>query len=308
MQTIIMTVGTSLRTNRDNNLPDEQKRPWINQKIAPDELMIQDREKAIAWMNQTPWELISAETHTLYRLNPQLKDEIILLYSATTSGQECAEVLQQFFEISGQSNVQIRQIPEINYDLDEKGTVLEKMAKLLKDLIKSAKGNVTLAATGGFKAQTMIMALVGNSLGVPVCYVHEQYQTLVYLPYLSTDGEAKVIILKADLPISSRQRNQVNALSKTEHHCPRNWDKAAKILSEINWVDHICFDKRAFTAPQNGIKVANYKTRDGYYILWLHLYDDQKHRIAVSIETTGYTDKHLEDSLRELRERLGHLL
>ena len=87
-----------------------------------------------------------------------------------------------------------------------------------------------------------------------------------------------------------------------------NWDKAAKIISEINWVDRVSFDTKAFSASQNGIRVANYKTRDGYYILWLHLYDDQKHRIAVSIETTGYTDKHLEDSLRELRERLGHLL
>jgi len=108
MQTIIMTVGTSLRTNRDNNLPDEQKRPWINQQFAPDQLLIQDREKAIAWMNKAPLELISAETHTFSRLSSQFNDEIILLYSATTSGQECAEVLQQFFQASGQTDVQIR--------------------------------------------------------------------------------------------------------------------------------------------------------------------------------------------------------
>jgi hypothetical protein len=32
MQTIIMTVGTSLRTNSDRDLSNNQKRPWVAHK------------------------------------------------------------------------------------------------------------------------------------------------------------------------------------------------------------------------------------------------------------------------------------
>ncbi|NEQ95974.1 MAG: putative CRISPR-associated protein [Cyanothece sp. SIO2G6] len=190
MQTIVMTVGTSLRTNSDRDLPNDQKRPWITNKSRFDNQRIfDDFSEPLAWMKNADPEDISAETNTLWRLEPDLGDRILLLHSATLSGQECAEVLQLYFQTYfGQKQVDLEPIPDINYDLEGWAFPLDQMAQLLRERIQQAQlhGSVTLAATGGFKAQTMVMGLVGNALQVPVCYVHEAYKALIYLPFINT--------------------------------------------------------------------------------------------------------------------------
>jgi len=116
------------------------------------------------------------------------------------------------------------------------------MAKLLRQRIQQAQENslVTLAATGGFKVQTMVMGLVGNALGVPVCYIHEAYKTLVYLPYINTSGQP---ISKSNrfygskLPESGRSRDRVIQVQaeKQGHHRPKSWKKMEKILKDLPW-------------------------------------------------------------------------
>jgi putative CRISPR-associated protein (TIGR02619 family) len=304
MQTIIMTVGTSLLTNPDRDLP--KKRPWLGQKT------IGDRTNAIPWMNQADWEFISAETNTLSRLlNLNTDDEIVLLHSDTTDGLECAEVLQEFIKTAmGQQNVRLRQLPGIHYELDESGSALERMAQLLKELIDQAQGSVTLAATGGFKAQTMIMALVGNACAVPVCYVHEKYRALVYLPYFSDNVKPKEVMRRANLPESGVVRSKVIKVQDDSqgHHRPKVWKKVEKMLQGIPWVDYVRFDKNAFNAPKNGVKGATRQTQDGRNVLWIHLYESEDTKIGVSVETTGHTPEHLEQATAELRERLGRLV
>ncbi|MGL4502554.1 MAG: putative CRISPR-associated protein [Planktothrix sp.] len=304
MQTIIMTVGTSLLTNPDRNLEAADKRPWVGKKT------IIDRAEAIKWMDQTAPELISAETNTFWRLDLRNNDEIILLHSDTPSGLECAEVLKDYFENSlGQKKVYLKKIPGINYDLDAKASALEKMADLLKSLLEEAKGIPTLAATGGFKAQTMIMALVGNALGVPVCYIHEDYQALIYLPYFLESGQTKSIVRPANLPPSSKPRKDViNVQDDTQgHHRPKLWKKVEKMLKEIPWVEYVRFDKQAFSAPKNEIKAATRGTSDGRHVFWIHLSESEEKKIAVSVETTGYTEEHMTQASVELRERMGRL-
>ncbi|MGY2716457.1 putative CRISPR-associated protein (TIGR02619 family) [Thermostichus sp. MS-CIW-19] len=298
MQTIIMTVGTSLLTNPDKNL--EPQRPWLGQKT------IGDPERALAWMKKTDLELISAETNTYYRLDPTPQDALILLYSETSEGLECAQILQLFFEEAlGQQQVSLVPLPGVNYELE--GSSLERMAELLRQLAESAKGIVTFAATGGFKAQAMIMAVVGSQLGIPVCYIHEQYKSLVYLPYLQPQVQPR--IPRAALPDSGRDRSQVIQLrSDSSHHRPRSWVKVEKLLRDLPWVDLVRYDSNAYAAPKNGVKAANRRTEDGRHILWVHLHESQDTHLAVRVETTGYTPDHLEQAAAELRERLGRLL
>jgi len=298
MQTIIMTVGTSLLTNPDKNL--QPPRPWLGQKT------IGDPERALAWMRKTDLELISAETNTYYRLDPTPQDALILLYSETPEGQECAQILKLFFEEAlGQQGVSLVPLPGINYELEESS--LERMAELLKQLAESAKGLVTFAATGGFKAQAMVMAVVGSQLGIPVCYIHEQYKSLVYLPYLQPQVQPR--IPRASLPDSGRNRAEVIQLrSESSHHRPRSWVKVEKLLRDLPWVDLVRYDPNAYAAPKNGVKAANRKTEDGRHMLWIHLHESQDTHLAVRVETTGYTPEHLEQAAAELRERLGRLL
>lgn len=298
MQTIIMTVGTSLLTNPDKNL--QPQRPCVGQKT------IGDPERALAWMKKTDLELISAETNTYYRLDPTPQDALILLYSETSEGLECAQILQLFFEEAlGQQQVSLVPLPGVNYELE--GSSLERMAELLRQLAESAKGIVTFAATGGFKAQAMIMAVVGSQLGIPVCYIHEQYKSLVYLPYLQPQVQPR--IPRAALPDSGRDRSQVIQLrSDSSHHRPRSWVKVEKLLRDLPWVDLVRYDSNAYAAPKNGVKAANRRTEDGRHILWVHLHESQDTHLAVRVETTGYTPDHLEQAAAELRERLGRLL
>lgn len=314
MQTIIMTVGTSLRTNADRDLPDEKKRPWVARKGKFEDCRIfATTEEPLAWMKAADLELISAETNTFWRLNPEPSDRLLLLHSATESGQECAEVLKVYFqEQLGQQQVNIEPIPDINYELDKAGSPLEQMAELLRQRIEQAQtsGLVTLAATGGFKAQTMVMGLVGNALSVPVCYIHEAYKALVYLPYINTSGQAEAkSYYRANLPESGRSRDQVLQLQaeKQGHHRPKSWKKVAKILQDLPWVDLVHFDSQAFSAPKNGVKGSPRDLDDGRKVLWLHLYESEKATMAVSIETTGYTPEHLKAAADELRERLGRI-
>lgn len=261
MQTIIMTVGTSLLTNLDKDL--QPQRPWVGQKT------IGDPEQALAWMKRTDLELISADrasgteslTNTYYRLDPTSNDALILLHSETPDGLECAQILKLFFEQElGQQQVSLVPLPGINYELE--GSSLERMAELLKQLPESAKGLVTFAATGGFKAQAMIMAVVGSQLGVPVCYIHEQYKSLVYLPYLQPQVQPR--IPRADLPDSGRDRSQIIQIrSDASHHRPRSWAKVERLLRDIPWVDLVRYDPHAYSAPKNSVKAANRKTEDG---------------------------------------------
>jgi putative CRISPR-associated protein (TIGR02619 family) len=298
MQTIIMTVGTSLLTNPDKNL--EPQRPWVGQKN------IGDPEQALAWMKRTDLELISAETNTYLQLDPTSNDALILLHSETPDGLECAQILKLFFEQElGQQQVSLVPLPGINYELE--GSSLERMAELLKQLAESAKGIVTFAATGGFKAQAMIMAVVGSQLGIPVWYIHEQYKSLVCLPYLQPEVQPR--IPRAGLPDSGRPRSEVIQLQvDSSHHRPRSWVKVEKLLRDIPWVDLVRYDPHAYAAPKNSVKASNRKTEDGRHILWIHLHESQDTHLAVRVETTGYTPEHLELAATELRQRLGRLL
>ncbi|MEN9252316.1 MAG: putative CRISPR-associated protein [Thermostichales cyanobacterium BF3_bins_165] len=298
MQTIIMTVGTSLLTNPDKDLED--KRPWLGQKT------IGDSQQALAWMKSTEMELISAETNTYWRLDPTPRDALILLHSETSSGLECAQILKLYFEQElGQQDITLVPLPGINYALDEQGSSLERMANLLKSLVENAKGRITFAATGGFKAQAMIMA--GNQLGIPVCYIHEQYKSLIYLPYLQEGSQQRVN--RADLPDSGRDRSEVIQVQTGKaHHRPRTWPKVEKLLQDIPWVDLVRYDSQAYAAPKNGLKSCPRKTPDGRHILWIHLHESENTHMAVMVETTGYTRDHLEQAAAELRERLGQLL
>jgi len=231
---------------------------------------------------------------------------LILLHSETPDGLECAQILKLFFEQElGQQQVSLVPLPGINYELE--GSSLERMAELLKQLAESAKGLVTFAATGGFKAQAMIMAVVGSQLGVPVCYIHEQYKSLVYLPYLQPQVQPR--IPRADLPDSGRDRSQIIQIrSDASHHRPRSWAKVERLLRDIPWVDLVRYDPHAYAAPKNSVKASNRKTEDGRHILWIHLHESQDTHLAVRVETTGYTPEHLELAATELRQRLGRLL
>ena len=304
MQTIIITVGTSLRTNPDRNLSPDKQRPWLKHldKYNHKKEIIKKND-ALSWMEKTEMELISAEINTFQRMSITPKDEILLLHSDTVSGKECAVVTKMYLEqCHGQEKVYLHKIPGINYDTEKSS--LQQMAELLNKLINEAKGDITLAATGGFKAQTMIMALIGNKRGVPVCYVHEDYRQLIYLPHITESGDTEYQISSANLPDSSIPRSEIIKISGIEHHRPNSWKKVEKVLQKIYWIDYVRYDQNAYNAPLNGIK----ESPRANNIIWIHLYQSEDKKIALSVETTANTPEQRGEAVRELTKRLGSIL
>ena len=60
---------------------------------------------------------------------------------------------------------------------------LGKLVRLLSEIIRSerTRGEVSIAATGGFKAEIAVANLVGALLGTPVYYIYEQFEQLIKL-------------------------------------------------------------------------------------------------------------------------------
>jgi hypothetical protein len=157
----------------------------------------------------------------------------------------------------------------------------------------------------------MLMALVGQELRLPVCYVHERYRALIYLPALRIGRVNQPSALRPfpiDLPESSVPRNKVLQLSGIKHHRPKSWTKVEKMLCSLPWVEKVYYDERAYAAPRNGVKAPRQTTRDGCHIIWMHLEEDKQHRMAIAIETTGHSPEHVEKAATVLRQGLGRLL
>ena len=108
-----------------------------------------------------------------------------------------------------------------------------------------------------------------------------------------------------ELPVSTRNRAEVITVSKKSHHRPKSWKKLEEQLEYFLWIDSVRYDKQAYNAPQNGVKLAREKNKDGKHIFWIHLYESEDTTMAVSIETTGYTEKHAQHTLSILQRVLN---
>lgn len=174
MKTVITTVGTSLLTNRDD-------RPWAGWRSGNP---FPEQDKITHWLIQADPRRISAETHTWYRLgildSPD-KVQVILVHSQTLDGKFCAEQLQKYAEIR-HLQADVRQIDGLTYaDAITFNKGLVRLVRVLAEIIHAnqKRGEVLLAATGGFKAEIAIANLVGILLQVPVYYIYEQFEQLI---------------------------------------------------------------------------------------------------------------------------------
>lgn len=296
MRTIVVTVGTSLLTNKDD-------RPWAGN------VSIGDTFQALEWMDKTEMERISAETHTLYMLNLKQDDTIELLHSDTESGWECAKLLKEFLKRKwDQKAVRMHKLPGINYDSDNVCSSLQLMAQQVERLITQDHDNqITFAVTGGFKAQAAVMATIGSYYGIDVCYIHEQYRSLIYIPPFKPSTEIIIPKTDIDLPRSDKAPSQKYAITTTEHHPVRVRNMLIKRLSELPWVDWFYAGEEAYKAPRNGVKSAPHPTSDGRKRFYIYIMDDPTHKMPLVIETLGVTEEHELAMMRALQHLLSDL-
>jgi putative CRISPR-associated protein (TIGR02619 family) len=168
-RTLICTVGTSLLSNRDG-------RPWGGWKDGqplPEAAAVDD------WLAQADPALASAETNTLRGLGLREDDHVLLLHSDTPVGEYCSGRLRTWLQ-SRCRDVSERRLEALGYhgaSFAQRG--LRRLTDEAATAVRRARAagrEPLFCATGGFKAETAFLNLLGALLQVEVCYIHEQFR------------------------------------------------------------------------------------------------------------------------------------
>lgn len=109
---------------------------------------------------------------------------IVLVHSATPGGRLVAKVLEKFFNARKHA-VKTAEVPDLQDENPDRFRThgLRNLANVICKELKSNGGpQCAINATGGYKAQIAIAVLIGQSLRVPVYYLHEKFKSIISLP------------------------------------------------------------------------------------------------------------------------------
>ncbi len=177
----VSTVGISLLTNSD----------WRRGSPLPSPQEIDDRLESL------PWSESCAELNTLGKIQLCENDRVRLLCSSTDVGQYCGERLKEFLSKRCRK-VEMREVNYLGYDNTH---FMQYGLKKLVDLAIEAHQEAISSqlepiycATGGFKAETAVLFLIGALLNVEAYYVHEYFKEIVKLPKLPLRWDHESVI------------------------------------------------------------------------------------------------------------------
>ena len=192
---LIVTVGTSLLTNRDD-------RPWAGWN-GRDDNPLPDATDVETWLARTDPVQASAETNTLQAIDVQESDHLLFLHSDTREGRFCSERLQHFYtDVMKCRDVAGRPLTALGYAHDsfsQKGLkVLVQEAIKAVNQAREKNLDPVFCATGGFKAEIAFLNLLGALLEVEVYYIYEKFQEIVRLPRLPLDWNTEWVLQRQD--------------------------------------------------------------------------------------------------------------
>ncbi|MBI2190702.1 MAG: putative CRISPR-associated protein [Planctomycetes bacterium] len=136
-------------------------------------------------------EKLSAEIHSLAKMDLQSNDRVLLLASATADGYACALAVEMYLKRhwDGLSVVTDRIVGLQVHDasLFRKQGVVNFVRRCMREVNDYGRENVVLNPTGGFKALVPYTVLIGMLKRVPCRYIFEQSKTLLELPPLPVE-------------------------------------------------------------------------------------------------------------------------
>ncbi len=184
---LLTTIGTSLLTNRD-------ARPWAPWQWGQP---LPDADMVAAWLQEADPVLISAESHTLERLDVGATDTLVLLPSDTPEGRFCAEQLAAYYKLLAKEVRQetLRALGYARFAEQGLRSLIDTVFGLYRDYRNLHE--IVFVATGGFKSEIAYLNLIGALLQVEVVYIHEQFRELVRLPRLPLTWDLSFIEAQA---------------------------------------------------------------------------------------------------------------
>jgi putative CRISPR-associated protein (TIGR02619 family) len=136
-------------------------------------------------------EKLSAEIHSLAKMNLDRHDRVVLLASATDDGCACALAVEMYLKKywDGLTVVteRIAGLQVRDARLFRQQGVVNYLRRCLREVHDYGRENVVLNPTGGFKALVPYAVLIGMLKRVPCRYIFEQSQTLLELPPLPVE-------------------------------------------------------------------------------------------------------------------------
>ncbi len=199
--TLLATVGTSLANNLaalGRSAPDADEPSAIAslralaQGIAPDSpLPLPERIAETLHRLPRGHRLAGAEVNTVEAIARRREmdlQRLVLLPSDTEAGRSVAEVLRAYFEAHDDlrlAEVCVEPVGGLRED-EPSRFKSEGLRNLVHGLARYVQryghDYVAIDATGGYKAQIALAALLGQALNVPVFYKHERFDAIIDLP------------------------------------------------------------------------------------------------------------------------------
>ncbi|GIX03296.1 MAG: hypothetical protein KatS3mg113_0302 [Planctomycetaceae bacterium] len=191
---LLITVGTSLLTNRD--------RPWAgwnprDKKPLPEQKVVE------AWLMTASECQISAETNTLRSIGLEESDHLVFLHSETTEGQFCAQQLAAYY-LARQlcKQAELRQIGSLGYEQESfiNRGLKSLISVVIQEVRKAREGHQIplFCATGGFKAEIAFLNVLGALLKIEVYYMRELFREVVRLPQLPLSWDVEYVLKHRD--------------------------------------------------------------------------------------------------------------
>ena len=153
---------------------------------------------------------LSAEIHSLVRMEVQAGDRVRLVHSDTTDGAVCARLVQAYLrEKLGVADTGLDRVAGLQVDdaaLFRREGVPNLFRTVLAEGDRCGWVNLVLNATGGFKAAIPYMTLAGMFFAVDVAYIFDNGRELIRVPRLPVEFDTGR--LEAFLPAMDRMERE----------------------------------------------------------------------------------------------------
>ena len=154
---------------------------------------------------------------------------VFFFHSATDDGRAIGAILTDYFRRRGHNPVEAKEIADLQ-DKDPRRfrtRGLRNLAQGLCDIVRTHSSSAcVINATGGYKAQVAIAVLIGQALGISVCYMFEGFSEIIDFPPMP---------VSLDFEMWMRATGLLTALARETEPCLREqfeeeWDERYESL------------------------------------------------------------------------------
>lgn len=201
---LISTVGASFISNLSGS-PEAIKAAW-NAERWPE---------VARWLRQIgPADRIcGAEINTIHEL--MVKDNIsgnATLYfclSDTETGRQMQAILSSYYKDQCQVVCHIIEGLQESDENRFRSIGLRRLVQKIAEITRNSGGplNVAINATGGYKAQIALSAVIGQAMGITVYYKHERFPGIIALPPMPIAFDFDLLLREESLLLALEQED-----------------------------------------------------------------------------------------------------